>query len=114
MRSFLCAFVAALALTSGVAIAQTQTETTTTQSTTVPAVPPVALVPPAGTLSTTRETHAVDGYGNQVDSRQTSYRNSNGVAEDSRTTTTNVPLPPPPPPVSTTTTTTESTSTVPR
>jgi hypothetical protein len=69
--------------------------------------------PPAGTLSSTRETHAVDAYGNQVDSRQSTYRDSNGVAQDSQTTTTNAPPLPPPPPVSTTTTT-ETTSTEPR
>ena len=79
-----------------------------------PPPPPVAVAPPVGTLSSTRTTHAVDAYGNQVDQKSTSYRNENGVAQDTQTTTTSVPAPPPPPPVSTTTTTTESTSTVPR
>jgi hypothetical protein len=67
----------------------------------------------AGTLSSTRTTRAVDAYGNQVVSRQTTYRNSNGVAEDRSTTTTTVPVAPPPPPV-TTTTTTEQTTTGPQ
>ncbi len=118
MNSILRASVAMLALYSGAAMAQSATETTTTQ-TTVPAAPPppgyvpAPVPPPVGTLSSTRETHAVDAYGNQVVQRQSTYRNSNGVAEDSRTTTTTVPVVPPPPPV-TTTTTTQTTSTGPQ
>jgi hypothetical protein len=119
MKSILRAGVAVLSLYGGVALAQTATETTTTQSTTVPAVPPPAgyvpapAAPPVGTLSSTRETHAVDAYGNQVVQRQSTYRNTNGVAEDSRTTTTTVPAMPAPPPV-TTTTTTQTTSSGPQ
>jgi hypothetical protein len=119
MKSILRAGVTVISLYSGAVLAQTATETTTTQSTTVPAVPPPSgyvpapVAPPVGTLSSTRETHAVDAYGNQVVQRQSTYRNSNGVAEDSRTTTTTVPAVPPPPPV-TTTTTTETTSTGPQ
>ena len=117
MSPILRAGVAVLSLYSGLAMAQSATETTTTQSTTVPAVPPAyvpaTVAPPAGTLSTTRETHAVDAYGNQVVQRQSTYRNSNGVAEDSRTMTTTVPAVPPPPPV-TTTTTTQTTSSGPQ
>jgi hypothetical protein len=123
MKSFLRAGIAALALTSGVALAQTATETTTTQTTAVPAVPPPPLVvqqpipaplpPPAGTLSSTRETRTVDAYGNPVVSRGSTYRDSTGVAQDSQTTTTTVPVAPPPPPV-TTTTTTQTTNTGPQ
>ena len=112
MRNLLFAGVAALALTAGVAVPQT-TESTTTQSTTMapdPNVPPPVAAPPAGTLSTTRETHAVDAYGNQTDSKASAYRNSNGVADDSTTTTTTMPAPPPPPPVTTSTTTTDTTT----
>ena len=96
MRNLLLAGVAALAL-SGTALAQTS-ESTTTQSTTMaPVPPPPPVAPPPGTLSTTRETHAVDAYGNQTNSQASSYRDSNGVAEDKSTTTTTVPAPPPPP-----------------
>jgi len=106
MKTLLLAGVAALALNAGAAIAQT-TESTTSQSTTTAPDPGA---PPAGTLSTTRDTHAVDAYGNQVDQKATSYRNSNGVADDSTTTTTAMPAPPPPPPVTTSTTTTDTTT----
>ena len=100
----------ALMLASAPALAQTAMETTTSQTTTM--APPVAaqpVPPPVGTLSTTRETHAQDAYGNETSSKATSYRNSQGVAEDRQTTTRTI-VPPPPPPVSTTTTTTESTT----
>ena len=105
--------VTALCLLCGVAVAQPAYQSTTTQSTY--AAPPVAVPPPAsppvGTLSTTRESHAVDAYVNQTSSRSTSYRDSQGVAEDRQTTTTTVaPPPPPPPPTTTTTTTPESTT----
>ena len=112
MKAILYAGLAALVLTSGQAFAQaTYDSTTTTQ--TAPAVPPPIPAPPQGTLSTTREHHAVDAYGNQTDSKSTTYRNEQGVAEDSATTTTTTP-PPPPPPVSTTTTTTSTTTTPPQ
>ena len=64
--------------------------------------------PPPGTLSTTRDTHAVDANGNATDSKASSYRNTNGVADDSTTTTTTAA--PPPPPVTTSTTTTDTSS----
>ena len=70
------------------------------------AVPP----PPAGTLATTHETHAADAYGNRMDSQSTTYRNSQGVAQDKQTTSTIVAAPPPPPPTTTTTTTETTTS----
>lgn len=97
----------ALATIGGNAFAQTSESTTTTSTMAPPGAmtpPPPPMAPPVGTLSTTRETHAVDAYGNQVDSKATTYRDAQGVAQDSQTTTTQVPAPPPPP-VSTTTTT---------
>ena len=99
----------AMMLASAPALAQSAMETTTSQTTTM--APPVVaqpVPPPVGTLSTTRETHAQDAYGNETSSKATSYRDSQGVAEDRQTTTRTVV--PPPPPVSTTTTTTESTT----
>jgi hypothetical protein len=107
---------AALSLLSGVALAQTAYQSTTTQTTS--GVPPVSVqqpvTPPMGTLSTTRETSAVDAYGDRRTSKSTIYRDANGVAEDRSTTTTTVAAPPPPPPVTTTTTTTESSTTGPQ
>ena len=80
------------------------------------APPPSAPVapPPEGTLSTTHEVHAVDAYGNRLDKKESTYRNSNGVAQDSQTTTSVVPAPPPPPPVTSSTTTSTTTSTAPQ
>jgi hypothetical protein len=100
--------IALLSLISTASMAQTTYDSTATQSTVTPGATPAA--PPVGTLSTTRETHAQDAYGNQSSSRSTTYRDSQGVAEDRQTTTTTVAAPPPPPPVTTTTTTTESTT----
>ncbi len=109
--------ILALALTTASfsAFAQSSESTTTTSTVAPPgamSAPPPPMAPPAGTLSTTRETHAVDAYGNQVDSKATSYRDAQGVAQDSQTTTTRVPAPPPPP-VSTSTSTTTTTTSVP-
>lgn len=109
-------FASALTLSVGAAAAQTTTDTVTTQYS-APAraiqaqseVAPVA--PPPGTLATTREHHAVDAYGNRVDSSSSTYRNDQGVAEDRTMTTTSVPAPPPV--ASTTTTTTRSTTVAP-
>jgi hypothetical protein len=96
MKRILRASAVVLALAGRVAVAQTSP------------LPPAP--PPAGTLSTTRTTVAVDAYGNRLDQRQTTYRNNQGVAEDTRTTTTTTTPPPPPPPITTTTTTTNSTT----
>lgn len=79
-----------------------------------PPPPPAYATPPVGTLSSTRTLHAVDANGNEVDQKATSYRNDNGVAQDTQTTTRTLPAPPPPPPPVTTTTTTESSTTMPR
>jgi hypothetical protein len=110
MKGLLRIGAAVMILGCGQAMAQTS-DSTTTQSAMAPAVPPP---PPApGTLSTSRTVHAVDAYGNRVDQQQTTYRDMNGVAQDSRTVTTTQPVPPPPP-VTTTTTTTQSTTTGPQ
>lgn len=118
MRSLMGAGAIALTLIGSAAYAQTTTETTTSQYSQTPApMPPAAapVAPPMGTLSTTREQHAVDAYGDRSDSRSTSYRDSTGVAEQSESrTVTAPPPPPPPPPMTTTTTTTESSTTEPR
>ncbi len=105
MKAIFCTGAMMMAL-AGTALAQSASETTVTQSTTAP-----VYAPPPGTLSTTRTTRAVDAYGNQFNQRQTTYRNTQGVASDSRTTTTIVPAQPP---VTTTTTTTNSSTTVPQ
>jgi hypothetical protein len=112
MKTLLKAGIA-LSLMSGVAVAQTTYSTTTTEAPAVvvaPAPAPVVVAPPSGVLSTTRTTRATDAYGNQVNSQSTTYRNTNGVAQDS-TTTTRTAAPPPPPPAMATTTTTETTTT---
>ncbi len=108
MRKLLGIGITAFTLASFGASAQSAMETTTSQTTTVPA-PVVVAPPPVGTLSTTRETHAQDAYGNETTSKATSYRDSQGVAEDRQTTTRTI-VPPPPPATTTTTTTTESTT----
>lgn len=103
---------AVLALSTGAAFAQTASSesTTTTTYPAPPPLPPVVQPPPVGTLSTTHTEHSVDAYGNQIDQKRTTYRNDQGVAEDSQTTRTIVP----PPPVSTTTTTTNTTTNIPQ
>jgi hypothetical protein len=77
--------------------------------------PPAPVAPPApGTLSTTHEVHAVDAYGNRLDKTQSTYRDSNGVAQDSSTSIRTVPVPPPAPPVTTSTSTSTTTTTAPQ
>jgi hypothetical protein len=63
------------------------------------------VAPPLGTLSTTTTKRSVDAYGTQTDSTATTYRNPNGVADDSVTKTTTYP-----PPVAITTTTATTTT----
>jgi hypothetical protein len=110
MNKFLLAAVTALTLASGAAMAQTATDTTTTSQT----VAPEPVTPAPGALSTTRTHDAVDAYGNRVDSKSTTYRDSQGVASDSHTTTQTVAPPPPPPVSSTTSTSTTETTDAPR
>jgi len=115
MRTFIGMTAVAFTLYSGVTLAQTAVDTTTTQTTAPAYVPPVVAAPAVpGAVSSTRTTRSVDAYGNQTSSKSTSYRDSQGVAEDQTTTRTTVAAPPPPPPMTTTTTTTETTSTGPQ
>jgi hypothetical protein len=86
--------------TMGVAAAQT---TTTSQTTTT--VVPSIVAPPVGTLSTTTTKSTTSSDGTQTNSQQTTYRNSNGVADDSVTKTITYP------PVAVTTTNTKTTTT---
>ncbi len=85
-----------LALTVGAASAQTTSSQTSTSTTVTPAVPPVSLLvpPPIGTLSTTHTSKTINADGSQIDSKSSTYRNTNGVAEDSATTTTTKPAMP--------------------
>jgi hypothetical protein len=90
MTRFLLTTVAVLGLMTGIAAAQS----TSSQSTTTTTIAPPALVaPPAGTLSSTTTTKAVGSDGTQTDSTRSTYRNANGVAEDSTTKTTTMPGP---------------------
>jgi hypothetical protein len=97
--------IAVLALTSAAAFAQTDAPTPL-----APPVPPAPLTPPpGGTLATVRTDRAVDANGNMIVQKQSTYRDPNGVAQDS--TTTQVTRAPAPPPVTTTTTSTYSSTT---
>jgi hypothetical protein len=75
------------------------------------AAPATPVSPPPGVLSTERHVQAVDAYGNRYDKTQTTYRNSDGVAQDTTTTRTIVT---PPPPVTRSSTTTTTTTTAPQ
>ena len=88
MTRFLLATAAVLGLMTSIASAQTTTSQSTTTTT---AVPPVLIAPPAGTLSSTTTTKAVAPDGTRTDSTRSTYRNSNGVADDSMTRTTTAP-----------------------
>lgn len=108
VKHILLAGVTALAINGGVAFAQPATDDTSTTTQTTMAPPPPVAPPPAGTLATTHEHHAVDAYGNQTDAKSTTYRDSNGYAQDKSVRTTTAP--PPPPPVTTSTQTETSTT----
>jgi|UniRef100_A0A8J4HA38 hypothetical protein len=109
MNKFLAAGAVALVMTAGVAMAQTSTSQTTT--TVTPAPPllapamPAVVAPPDGTLSVTRTQKSLSSDGTRVDSNETTYRNTAGVADDSMTKTTTYPAP-----TATTTTTNKTTS----
>ena len=102
MKIFIAGAIA-LTLSSGVAFAQSSSETTTTQQTS-----PAPMAPQPGTLSETKTKHSDDGYGDTHDSKSTTYQNGAGVAKESESTTTTAA--PPPPPTTSTTTTTSQTS----
>jgi hypothetical protein len=70
---YLLAATMALALMSGIAMAQTTSSESSTTSVVAPAV---------GTLSTSRTRRSIDGNGTETHSRQTTYKNDAGVADD--------------------------------
>ncbi len=109
MNKFLMIGAAAMAMLTGGAMAQTQTSTSQTTTTVLPApapAPPILFAPPADTLSTTRTTSSLNSDGTSVQSKETTYRNTAGVADDSMTRTTTYPAP-----TETTTTTNKSSRT---
>jgi hypothetical protein len=87
MIKLLAAGAIALAMTTGIALAQTTTSQVTTT------VTPVIVAPPPGTLSVTRTEKSTDLNGTQTNTNETTYHNSNGVADDTVTKTTTYPLP---------------------
>jgi hypothetical protein len=89
MNRLLIAAGAALLMTAGVAVAQPSTSQTTTSTTVAPAV----VAPAPGTLSTTSSRKTIDSDGKQTDTTRTTYRNTDGVADDSVTRTTTSALP---------------------
>jgi len=109
MNKFLAAGAVALVMAAGVAMAQTSTSQTTTTVTPAPPMPapamPAVIAPPDGTLSVTRTQKSLSSDGTRVDSNETTYRNTAGVADDSMTKTTTYPAP-----TATTTTTNKTTS----
>ncbi len=72
-----------------------------------PAPAPVIVAPPPGTLSVTRTQNITAPDGTQTDRTETTYRNTNGVADDTMTRTTTTP----PPAVATTSTYSKTTTT---
>jgi len=97
---------AALVISAGIATAQTTSSQTTT-TTTTPGMP-LIVAPPTGTLSTERTQKTTSPDGTQTDTKSSTYRNTNGVANDSETTTTRQP-----PATTYESTTKKSTTTVP-
>jgi hypothetical protein len=77
MNKILLAGAAALVMMTGVAVAQTSISQTTTT------VYPAVGTPVAGTVSTTRTDNTINSDGTQTTSKETTYRNGNGVADDS-------------------------------
>ena len=88
MNMLFAAGAVALALTTGAAVAQTTSQTTTTVT------PAPVVAPPDGTLSVTRSQKSIGPDGTQTNSDETTYRNSDGVADDTVTRTTTIPAPP--------------------
>ena len=105
MNKFLMIGATAMTMLTGGAMAQTQTSTSQTTTTVTPASPPILFAPPAGTLSTTRTTNSLNSDGTSVESKETTFRNTAGVADDSITRTTTYPAA-----TETTTTTNKSSS----
>ncbi len=96
----------ALSLISGFVVSQAALAQTTVQQTTTTVQPtppytvgtpmphPVVEAPPVGTLSTTTMRKSVSPDGSHTEQQSSTYRNTQGVAEDSvtRTTTTAAPV----------------------
>jgi hypothetical protein len=98
MNHLLLAGAMALVLTTGAAVAQTTSSETTTIVTPAPAarpipVAPLIVAPPPGTLSVTRTQQINAPDGSQTDKTETTYRNTNGVADDTTTKTITYPAP---------------------
>ena len=100
MRKTLLASTAVLVMMAGIAVAQTTTSestTTVTPATIMPIpAPPVITplaAPPAGTLSTVRTERTVSADGSVSDTQSSTYRNTNGVANDTVSKTTTYPAP---------------------
>jgi hypothetical protein len=85
MNRFFVAGAAVLAMTASAAMAQTTSSQTTTT------VTPAIVAPPAGTLSSTHTEKTTGVDGTKTESTATTYRNTNGVADDSVTKTTTYP-----------------------
>ncbi len=111
MRGILGVGLAVYCLIAGGAFAQTivsQTTTTTTGPAGPVIVAPSLPAPPSGTLSTTRTQYSLQPDGTRTKTNETTYHNTNGVADDTVTRT--ITVPPPAPPM--TSTTDSSTTTV--
>ena len=96
--------LSAVLFAAGAAVAQTTTSETTTTTVTPRAAAAPMVAPPVGTLSTSRTERTVGPDGTKTDKSETTYRNSNGVANDSVSTTVVTP------PAKETTTSTTSTT----
>ena len=86
MNKLLVASAVALALATGGAVAQTTSSEVTTTT-----VAPGIAAPPAGTLDVTRTQRTISPDGTRTNTDETTYHNSNGVADDSVTRTTTYP-----------------------
>jgi hypothetical protein len=73
MTHYLLSAATALALMSGIAVAQTTTSETSTTS---------IVAPPVGTLSTSHTERTIDSNGTETDRSRTTYKNDAGVADD--------------------------------
>lgn len=118
MNKLLLTAAAALLMTAGVAVAQTTTSETTTTITPIEVMPtngsgkfptPNDALQAEDPMSVTRTVRTIGADGSETDTTRTTYRNSDGVADDSVTRTTTYPVAPPA--VTTTTTKTWSTTT---
>ena len=79
-----------LMLASGVALAQTTTTSQTTTTVTPSDPAPLLVAPPPGTLATTRTEKITSSDGSQTEKTETTYRNTEGVADNTMTRTTTI------------------------